>query len=236
MYKNTGWPVRVDWTKCIQLVSFVCLVFVLNISHCCTQQKKKRRRTGRFLLVSPPPVFVVGRLHRTVRDGSVDFHLDFGRGRHFGGESLSAVRRRHRQGRRGAAAAAAARTGIALAARRVGATAVAVARRRLHHHFRLDDNLVGGRPRRRLLRDGRQRQVRAAQPARDIRHRRIVVVVVIVVAVASAFRLGAESGSTRVVVSPGTAFHARRRQWRRSGDPIFSAGRNNLFEETKQTF
>ena len=89
-------------------------------------------------------MFVVGRLHRTVRNGSVDFHLDFGRGRHFGGKSLAAVRRRHRQRWwRRRTATAATRTGIALAAtRRVGATSVAVARRRFNHHFRLDDNLV----------------------------------------------------------------------------------------------
>ena len=51
-------------------------------------------------------MLIIGRFHRAVRDGSVDFHLDFGRSRHFGGESLPAVRRRYRRRRHRPAAAA----------------------------------------------------------------------------------------------------------------------------------
>lgn len=75
---------------------------------------------------APLVVLVVGRL--AVGDRSVDFHLDFGRGRHFGGEQLASVAGRRRRGwrqrrrrRRRTTSAAAARTAAAAAALASGA-------------------------------------------------------------------------------------------------------------------
>lgn len=87
------------------------------------------------------------------------------------------------------------------------ATAVAVAGRRLDDDFRLDDNFVRRSPRRRLLGDGRQRQVGAAQSTRNVR--RTVVVVVVAAAVDAALaRLRTESGPAGISASR-TPFHAR---------------------------
>lgn len=71
------------------------------------EKERRRRRRKKWLsclfvncllaTVSSPSVFVIGRFHRTVRDGRVNFHLYFGRSRHFGGEMLSTVDGRDRR-------------------------------------------------------------------------------------------------------------------------------------------